>query len=199
MVITNLPGIKRYSDMENQDPRGVGAVAADVLEVTREKQIDFILVRSHQLIMSIHEEALGWVHCFGEAMATSEQQRVVNLHSKMNNLSNTLHQNPETLEDLKSVLNVVAEIQSSGMDMEIEWLELQAEALNLSATLHTTKLKFTEITKKQAPEAQEQVLRPNRSPIGDRKGRSSSESLRARNYGMGISSQYKNDINPYSE
>ncbi|KAL2608324.1 hypothetical protein R1flu_026897 [Riccia fluitans] len=100
-------------------------VATDVLEVPRDKVVEFLQVSSHQLVSSVHAEAAAWVSAIGEAMILSEKERVLNLHAKIDLWSTTLHQPPDALESLKSVLNVVGEILTAGMTMELEYLDLE--------------------------------------------------------------------------
>ncbi|KAJ7569126.1 hypothetical protein O6H91_01G062100 [Diphasiastrum complanatum] len=100
-------------------------IASNILEVPREKTVDFIIISFHHLVASINHEALDWVQVLGLAMAKSEKSRVDQLHLNIDNLLMKLHQLPESLEDLKMVLNTLAEIQRSGMEMEIEYLDLE--------------------------------------------------------------------------
>ncbi|OAE19678.1 hypothetical protein AXG93_1847s1410 [Marchantia polymorpha subsp. ruderalis] len=100
-------------------------VAADVLEVPRDKSVEFLQISSNQLVSSVHSEASAWVTAIGEAMILSEKERVLSLHAKIDNWSKILHQPPDTLENLKMVLNVVGEILTAGMVMELEYLDLE--------------------------------------------------------------------------
>ncbi|EFJ08822.1 hypothetical protein SELMODRAFT_131043 [Selaginella moellendorffii] len=100
-------------------------VATDILELPKEKAVEFLVFNSHQLAASINQVALGWVQAIGNEMSNCEKPRVTELHAKIDYLFNTLHLPPETLETLKMVLNVVAEVQSSGMVMELEYMDLE--------------------------------------------------------------------------
>ncbi|KAG6552246.1 hypothetical protein Mapa_006096 [Marchantia paleacea] len=100
-------------------------VAADVLDVPRDKSVEFLQISSNQLVSSVHSEASAWVTAIGEAMIWSEKERVLSLHAKIDNWSKILHQPPDTLENLKMVLNIVGEILTAGMVMELEYLDLE--------------------------------------------------------------------------
>nr|AML30863.1 axonemal inner arm dynein heavy chain 7 [Marsilea vestita] len=100
-------------------------VATDVLETPSEKNIDFLTVVSHQLISSLRNEALSWVQCIGQNMVACDLPRVAKLHARIDNYRETIHQKPDTSDELKVVLNTVAEIQSSSMEVELDYLDLE--------------------------------------------------------------------------
>eukprot|EP00249_Psilotum_nudum_P005432 c18873_g1_i1 orf=354-1541(+) len=78
--------------------------------------------------MAAHSEALGWIAAIGQAMVEIDQNRVANLHAKIDVLFQVLLQKPETLDELKVVLNTVAEIQSSGLEIELEYQNLEEQS-----------------------------------------------------------------------
>jgi dynein heavy chain len=95
-------------------------VSTDILVIPKDKSVEFIQISSHQLAAAVRTEALAWLQAIGDSMSTLEKERVKALHDKMDRWFKVLHQPPDSLENLKMVLNVVAEVLSSGMVVELE-------------------------------------------------------------------------------
>lgn len=60
------------------------------MDASKDKGVEFLQVSSYQLITSVHGEAMAWVHAIGQAMATQEKHRVINLHAKIDKYAKTL-------------------------------------------------------------------------------------------------------------
>jgi dynein heavy chain len=95
-------------------------IAADISELPKDKDVDFVRVSSHQLADALRTEALAWVAAIGQSMAEIDRKRIAAVHAQIGQLEQDVTKPPTSLEDLKAVLNVVAEIRARAMDMEAE-------------------------------------------------------------------------------
>eukprot|EP00898_Chlorokybus_atmophyticus_P006649 jgi/Chlat1/6986/Chrsp56S00523 len=100
-------------------------VANDVWDQPKDKTVDFVMVSAHQLAASVRGEALNWVQAIGKVMNDVDRKLLVGLENSISKYQESLHKPPETLEDLKFVLNVVASLHAQSMQMEIEYVDLE--------------------------------------------------------------------------
>lgn len=77
-------------------------------------------VASHQLADALCAEARAWVAAIGQAMAEADRKRIAGVHAAIAQLEADVTRPPTSLDDLKAVLNVVADIRARAMDMEQE-------------------------------------------------------------------------------
>jgi len=99
--------------------------ANDIWDSPKDKDVDFIRISSHSLVASVRDEALGWVVAIGGVMNDLDKIRLAELKGMIASRDEKLHAVPETLDDLKAVLNVIADIRSMAMQMEIDYTDLE--------------------------------------------------------------------------
>lgn len=91
-----------------------GQLAEEIYSQAKEFDLDFIQISCHSLAASVRDEALGWVKATSNAMQDIDMLKLQHLKDKINNLSTGIRKQPESLEDLKDILNVVNTIRMSG-------------------------------------------------------------------------------------
>eukprot|EP00798_Chlamydomonas_sp_ICE-L_P031817 gene31817-7021_t len=86
---------------------------------------DFIQVSCHTLAISVREEALGWVRSIGQSMRELDIASLAALRDRIAAHQTEIRKTPETLEELKLVLNTVHTIHSESMLMELKYSDLE--------------------------------------------------------------------------
>jgi len=77
------------------------------------------------LLRDIQEHARAWVAAITKLMNTMCRQELMDLHELIGEFSANLDRNPDTLDDLKFILNMVAEIAGRSMEMELQYAALE--------------------------------------------------------------------------
>ena len=88
-------------------------IATEIENQPSDKECHFVSINLRALQGSLVKEARLWVEGIGKAMATVDIEEVNNRKEYMRQLREGLHKDPETLEDLKFVLGIVATIRST--------------------------------------------------------------------------------------
>ena len=99
-----------------------------VVEVSSQpetKNIDFIQLQLQPLITTIQSHAKSWVTSLGKLLNESAKLSLFALKSKIDGLDHDLKRAPETLEDLKFVLSVIAQIHVMSLDVELSYVDIQ--------------------------------------------------------------------------
>eukprot|EP00899_Mesostigma_viride_P018540 jgi/Mesvir1/26688/Mv20468-RA.1 len=100
-------------------------LATEVWEAAKDKEIDFIRVSTHALAAAVRDEALGWVQAIGRVMTELDKRTLNELETRIQGYRDNLRKEPASLEDLKFVLNVIAEIYAVSMKVEMEYVDLE--------------------------------------------------------------------------
>ena len=77
------------------------------------------------LLRDIQEHAKAWVVAITKLMNAMCRQELMDLHELIGEFSANLDRNPDTLDDLKFILNMVAEIGGRSMEMELQYAALE--------------------------------------------------------------------------
>jgi len=97
----------------------------DIFQMPRNRDMDFVRVSSHSLVLAVRDEALQWVQTIGKVMADLDRVKLNEMRAMIDEANVGLHADPSTLEDLKGVLNVIATIRKQFMMVELEYLDLE--------------------------------------------------------------------------
>ncbi|GMH41526.1 hypothetical protein BSKO_09436 [Bryopsis sp. KO-2023] len=97
----------------------------EIFSQAKEFDLDFIRISCHSLAASVRNEALGWVKATCNAMRDVDVLRLQSMNENIQELAEALRKTPETLDELKEVLNTVNTIRTSGMRMELDYLDLE--------------------------------------------------------------------------
>jgi dynein heavy chain len=73
------------------------------------------------LLVDIQEHAKAWIQAIAALMRKMGHEQVADMAFNINQMSGTLDSDPETLEELKLVLNLVAEISRTNMQVELDY------------------------------------------------------------------------------
>lgn len=95
-----------------------------VMSSDKEKDIEFIQLNSYPLVLTICKQSEVWVNRYGEILREIAEHHLSALQRKMHRLREDMQQDTTQMQDLKFVLNTLAEAQGLSMDMEIEFAEL---------------------------------------------------------------------------
>ena len=79
------------------------------------------------LLRDIQDHAKAWVVAITKLMNSMCRQELMDLHELIGEFSANLDRNPDTLEDLKFILNMVAEISGRSMEMELQYAALEVK------------------------------------------------------------------------
>lgn len=93
-------------------------MAKDVESQISAKDIAFIRINSTPLQNSIHEEANQWVRSIGNHLNVISKENLDQLQARFKEFDNDLSRNPQTLDDLTFVLNVIANISDASEEVE---------------------------------------------------------------------------------
>ena len=77
------------------------------------------------LLKDIQDHARAWVTAIAKLMHSMVKQDLVDMHELIHEFSDNLDRNPDTLEDLKFVLNMVGEITCKSMEIELQYSSLE--------------------------------------------------------------------------
>lgn len=90
-----------------------------------EKEIDFIKVSCSPLESAIKSETNSWLRSIGELLHTSGKSKLNELNEEFSKTEQELARTPETMEDLKFVLNIIDKVVSSSMEIETRYIDIE--------------------------------------------------------------------------
>ena len=96
-------------------------VVYDSSAMDKSIEVDFIAIAVSTLLTDISDHARAWITAIASLMKDMGRKGLVELHDKMTDMGRSLDKEPDTLDDLKAVLNLVAFIQRSSMETELEY------------------------------------------------------------------------------
>ncbi|TPX78384.1 hypothetical protein CcCBS67573_g00352 [Chytriomyces confervae] len=99
-------------------------LAKDVDSQPNVRDIDFMKVVSLPLKTAIHAEANAWVLAIGKHLNTLAYEGLSSIQSKVAKFEEDLQRNPETLDDLTFVLNVIADLRASSEEVELQYRDV---------------------------------------------------------------------------
>ena len=111
-------------DFENKLSK-YSKIAADIAEAPKTRQCDFISISCYNLASNIIDEAREWVFAIATVMNDIDRGTLVELQEYIGSLDTRLHQPPNTIGELKEVLNTISEIRNSYMTMELRYMKLE--------------------------------------------------------------------------
>lgn len=88
------------------------------------KDIDFLQIDMTAVAIGVAKQAEVWKHDYGEVLLTTSRALLLKLQEKMTTLEGHIAAETNDLEQLKFVLNVVAEIQNMTQDVELEMMDI---------------------------------------------------------------------------
>lgn len=96
-------------------------VVYDTAAEDKSIEVDFLGIFVSSLLTDISEYAKAWITAIASLMKDMGRKELVDLHDKIGEWSQMLEKDPDTLDDLKAVLNLVAEIRRTSMQTELEY------------------------------------------------------------------------------
>jgi dynein heavy chain len=100
-------------------------MANDIWEGSKDRDVDFVRINARSLGSSLKEECLAWVTAIGKEMDKLDAERVVQIRGGLTEKHKGLHIVCEDINDLKSVLNIVATVRGGHMQMELDYLDIE--------------------------------------------------------------------------
>ncbi|PRP82215.1 dynein-1-alpha heavy chain, flagellar inner arm I1 complex, partial [Planoprotostelium fungivorum] len=97
----------------------------EVEALSTEKDINFLRVSCVPLEAAIRSETSSWVHSIGRLLHTSVKANLDELIEAFSRVEGDLSRIPDTMDDLKFILNVIDQVWTSSMDMEIKISDIQ--------------------------------------------------------------------------
>ncbi|XP_062273833.1 dynein axonemal heavy chain 10 [Scomber scombrus] len=77
------------------------------------------------LAHTVRETADSWISSLGSLLNKSAKEDLFNLRDEIMELSTKLKQNPDTFEDLKSVLGTISDIKDMSLDVEMSFTDIK--------------------------------------------------------------------------
>ncbi|KAJ3144485.1 Dynein heavy chain 10, axonemal [Geranomyces variabilis] len=99
-------------------------LATDVENQPSTKDIDFIRIISTPLQAAIRHEAQGWIDSIGKHLNNLARDGLTAIQERLLSYKGDLQREPQTLDDLTFVLNVIAGIRSASEDIEISYRDI---------------------------------------------------------------------------
>ncbi|XP_031164939.2 dynein heavy chain 10, axonemal [Sander lucioperca] len=84
------------------------------------------------LAHTVRETAESWISSLGSLLNKPAKEDLFNLRDELMQLSKNLKQNPETFEDLKSVLGTISDIRDMSLDVEMRFTDIQEKYRTLA-------------------------------------------------------------------
>lgn len=88
------------------------------------KDIDFLQIDMTLVAAGVARQSEIWKADYGDVLLQTSRSMLLRLQEKMSKLENDIESETNTLEQLKFVLNVLAEIQNATQDMELEMMDI---------------------------------------------------------------------------
>lgn len=89
------------------------------------KDLDFARLNIDPLATTIQANARAWVKELGKSLNDSAREDLNDLKGEIEGLTEDLKRPPDTLEDLKFVLRVIADIRDKSLEVELRYVDLQ--------------------------------------------------------------------------
>jgi dynein heavy chain, axonemal len=89
------------------------------------KDIDFLQIDMTLVAAGVARQSEIWKNDYGEVLLTTSRSMLSKLRDKITDLESDIASETNDLEQLKFVLNVVAEIQTMTQDMELEMMDIK--------------------------------------------------------------------------
>ncbi|KAI8922930.1 hypothetical protein BC831DRAFT_55734 [Entophlyctis helioformis] len=99
-------------------------LAKDVDSQQSTKDIDFVRVISTPLQAAIHSEATSWVVSIGKHLNSVCKEGLAVLQDRFKSYDRDMSRNPQTLDDLTFVLNVIANIRNASEEVELQYRDV---------------------------------------------------------------------------
>jgi len=99
-------------------------LARDVAGQPNSKDVDFIRVNVVPLQTAIEQEANAWVNSLGKLLNDLALKGLTELTQKLDDFYRDMTKNPETLDELTNVLNVISIIRSSTEEVETKFRDI---------------------------------------------------------------------------
>ena len=100
-------------------------VVVDAQAMDKEIDVDFLRIGTSSLLGDIQEHARGWITAIAKLMHSMGRTELIELGASIDEMAQALERDPETLDDLKSVLNLVSEINRRSMEVELQYGALE--------------------------------------------------------------------------
>ncbi|CAH1233746.1 DNAH10 [Branchiostoma lanceolatum] len=115
-------------------------IAHEVSEQPLVKDEDCIRLQLTPLASTVQDHAKAWVTSLGKLLNDSAKEELFTLKTELEGQTSDLKKVPDTLEDLKFVLGVIANIKDISLDVEMRFVDLQERY----RTLGMYKIEVTE-------------------------------------------------------
>ena len=99
-------------------------LARDFATRSRHAAVDFVYVNCAPLVGSMEKQALAWVSAIGKHMQEGAHERYATLDAAIKEYAAGISTKPKKLDALKVMLNTIAEIKSSSMARELEYMDI---------------------------------------------------------------------------
>jgi dynein heavy chain len=96
------------------------------------KDIDFLQIEMSAVAVGVARQAELWKHDYGEVLQTTSHALLSKLQDKFTYLETNIAAETSDLEQLKFVLNVIAEVQNMMQDVELEMIDISERYRTLS-------------------------------------------------------------------
>ena len=96
------------------------------------KDIDFLQIEMSAVAVGVARQAELWKHDYGDVLLTTSHTLLTKLQEKFTYLETNIAAETSDLEQLKFVLNVIAEVQNIMQDVELEMIDISERYRTLS-------------------------------------------------------------------
>ena len=86
---------------------------------SHEKDIGFVCIDSMAVIAGIRSMAMEWMASYGDILRKLAKNELTKLETEIDQFQDQLAENPETLNERKSLLGIISQILAVSMDTEI--------------------------------------------------------------------------------
>ena len=100
-------------------------MAEEIETYAADRDFDFIKVVSVSLGESLKQECANWIKVIGREMDRVDSERVARISTDLSDKNTGIHIECNTLDDLKSVLKIIAWVRNGDMEMELEYEDVE--------------------------------------------------------------------------
>jgi dynein heavy chain len=93
--------------------------------MAKHKTYDFILLDYHSLVRSIEQEAKNWIAALGKLLNDNIRPKLTKVNEQIDNLSTELHQEIETIDDLRKILRTIDDARTRSVNIERDCREIE--------------------------------------------------------------------------
>ena len=101
------------------------ALAEEIGAYAGDRTIHFVKVVSVSLGESLKRECADWIKVIGREMDRVDSERVARISTDLADKNTGIHIECNTLDDLKSVLKIIAWVRNGDMEMELEYTDVE--------------------------------------------------------------------------